>query len=113
MEGSAVLTMVVSRACIKKPKATIHNCQRTEGGSGVEGGKVSVFSDFMSHRISTIIVAAFQEEIHLQTGSQCSQNVSTENGGNKESLSHFLTILLTIKNSVQPDILYQNAKVDL
>ncbi|PBI80136.1 hypothetical protein A9993_10505 [Rahnella victoriana] len=67
----------------------------------------------MSHRISTIIVAAFQEEIHLQTGSQCSQNVSTENGGNKESLSHFLTILLTIKNSVQPDILYQNAKVDL
>jgi hypothetical protein len=67
----------------------------------------------MSHHISTIIVAVFQAGINLQTGLQCSQNVSAENGGNKESLSHFLTILLTIKNSFQPDILYQNAKVDL
>ena len=35
MEGRAVLTMVVSSDCIKKPKATIHNCQRTLLGSSV------------------------------------------------------------------------------
>ena len=29
IEGMAVLTIVVSSACIKKPKATIHSCQRT------------------------------------------------------------------------------------
>jgi hypothetical protein len=35
MEGRAVLTMVVSSDCIKKPKATIHNCQRTLAGESV------------------------------------------------------------------------------
>ena len=32
-----MLTMVVSSDCIKKPKATIHNCQRVlSGGDGSE-----------------------------------------------------------------------------
>ncbi len=35
IEGSAVLTMVVSSDCIKKPKATIHNCQRVLSGRSV------------------------------------------------------------------------------
>ncbi|MNP60327.1 hypothetical protein D3C76_1554010 [compost metagenome] len=35
IEGRAVLTMVVSSDCIKKPKATIHNCQRTLLGKSV------------------------------------------------------------------------------
>ncbi len=32
IEGRAVFTMVVSSDCIKKPKATIHNCQRVLSG---------------------------------------------------------------------------------
>ena len=35
IEGSAVLTMVVSSDCIKKPKATMHNCQRVLSGRSV------------------------------------------------------------------------------
>ena len=35
MEGRAVLTMVVSSDCIKKPNATIQSCQRTLAGSSV------------------------------------------------------------------------------
>ncbi|MNE11946.1 hypothetical protein D3C80_1047240 [compost metagenome] len=35
IEGRAVLTIVVSSDCIKKPKATIHNCQRTLLGRSV------------------------------------------------------------------------------
>ncbi|MNC61088.1 hypothetical protein D3C75_1110120 [compost metagenome] len=34
MEGNAVLTMVVSSVCMKKPKATIHSCHRTEVDPG-------------------------------------------------------------------------------
>ncbi|MNC69840.1 hypothetical protein D3C75_1205810 [compost metagenome] len=35
IEGRAVLTMVVSSDCMKKPKATIHNCHRTLEGNSV------------------------------------------------------------------------------
>ncbi|STP75260.1 Uncharacterised protein [Escherichia coli] len=35
IEGRAVFTMVVSSDCIKKPKATIHNCQRVLSGRSV------------------------------------------------------------------------------
>ncbi len=35
IEGRAVLTMVVSSDCIKKPNATIHSCQRTLAGRSV------------------------------------------------------------------------------